>query len=264
MAGTLQNRLGELALAFSESVLDAIRGASLGELFGESSGSTGRRGASAARAQPAPDQPAEDGAVQRRGGRLVRRSSSDIERIVNEILSLLAEHPAGLRAEEIRERLDLVAKELPRPLKEAVDAGLLGKSGQKRATTYFLAGGAGASRGLRAAENETPSLERSRRAAKKASAKKAKKTGATKAKAKKASAKKATAKKAKRGPSASASAKKAPAKKGKGGAVRQARPARRSSTGRKARKAARPKAGKSRAAAAAAAGEALAAGAANA
>jgi hypothetical protein len=243
MVGTLQNRLGELALAFSESVLDAIRGASLGELFGESSGSTGRR-AAAARAP----EPREDEAGRRRGGRLERRSSSDIERIVSEILSLLTEHPAGLRAEEIREHLDLVAKELPRPLKEAVDAGLLGKSGQKRATTYYVAGGARASKAAKVAEDETPSPGRTRKAAKKVNANKAKKS-AKKVRApgaKKASAKKATGKKARKSPAASA--RRAAAKEAKRAPVRKARPGRPASAGRKARKAARPKARKGKAA----------------
>jgi hypothetical protein len=75
---------------------------------------------------------------------LSRRSPSDIERVISEIVSLLAGSPEGMRAEEIRRRLGLVAKELPRPLKEGLDSGRLRKSGQKRATTYFIAGAAGA------------------------------------------------------------------------------------------------------------------------
>jgi hypothetical protein len=37
----------------------------------------------------------------------------------------------------------LQAKELPRPLKEALDTGRLSKAGQKRATTYFARGTGG-------------------------------------------------------------------------------------------------------------------------
>jgi hypothetical protein len=55
---------------------------------------------------------------------------------------LLRASPKGLRAEQIRQKLGLQSKELPRPLKEAVDGGRLGKSGQKRATTYFVKGAA--------------------------------------------------------------------------------------------------------------------------
>jgi hypothetical protein len=63
--------------------------------------------------------------------------------MVDGIVALLKQSPKGLRAEEIRAELGLQAKEMPRPLKEAVDAGRLRKSGQKRATTYFAAGGGG-------------------------------------------------------------------------------------------------------------------------
>jgi len=158
MAGTLQSRLGVLALEFSESVLEAIRGASLEELFGESvarGAPAVPRAARAVRTAPAasagrPPAPAPTAtAATSRGrkprpGRLSRRSPSDIERVISEIVSLLTESPGGMRAEEIRRRLGLVAKELPRPLKEGLDSGRIGKSGQKRATTYFIAGAAGA------------------------------------------------------------------------------------------------------------------------
>ena len=154
MAGTLQSRLGVLALEFSESVLEAIRGASLGELFGESAarGAPAAPRARAVRATPtasavrpaAPAAPSTPRGRKPGAGRLSRRSPSDIERVVSEIVSLLAESAEGLRAEEIRRRLGLVSKELPRPLKEGLDSGRIGKSGQKRATTYFIAGAAGA------------------------------------------------------------------------------------------------------------------------
>jgi hypothetical protein len=70
----------------------------------------------------------------------------DIEQVVERIVSLLRQSPKGLRAEQIREKLALQAKELPRPLKEALDSGRLGKSGQKRATTYYLKGSGAAGR----------------------------------------------------------------------------------------------------------------------
>jgi hypothetical protein len=43
-----------------------------------------------------------------------------------------------MRAEEIRSSLNVEAKELPRPLAEGLSNGSLKKSGQKRATTYFV------------------------------------------------------------------------------------------------------------------------------
>jgi hypothetical protein len=204
MAGSLQNRLGDLALAFSEKVLEAIRGTSLEELFGDSSvarrapaNSARSREPATARRAPAAASPRESGPAPAAGGkprglvrgngRLSRRSTTDIARIVSEIVSLLGEHAGGLRAEQIREHLGLVAKELPRPLKEGLDSGKLGKAGQKRATTYFLAGSrAGATkppskgRGRPAAPKGAGGAGKARKAAGVASKKSAKKSAAPK------------------------------------------------------------------------------------
>jgi hypothetical protein len=184
MQSSLRSRLGELANAFSASVLDAIRGASLEELLSESSATRARgpsvtaapraRQARRVPAKAAPAAPAPrvaqvaPASAKRRGGRLARRSSGDIAGVVASIVGLLKSSPAGLRAEEIRSKLGLQAKELPRPLKEGLDAGTLSKTGQKRATTYFArgAGGKGAPRARR------PAAKRAARPAKATSAKK--------------------------------------------------------------------------------------------
>lgn len=144
MPTSLRNRLNELASTFAASVLAAIRGASLEELLAESSSASGGRGG--ARAASRASSPAA-AAPKRRGGRLPRRSAGDIEGVIDRIVGLLKESPEGLRAEQIREQLGLQAKELPRPLKEALDSGRLSKSGQKRATTYFAKGSGGGKAG---------------------------------------------------------------------------------------------------------------------
>jgi hypothetical protein len=189
MSSSLRSRLAELANTFSASVLAAIRGASLEELLTESSGARLRSPAPApsrapakrpARAVPAKVVPvaaarvAPFPAARRRGGRLARRSSGDIVGVVGTIVSLLAANPGGLRAEQIRTKLGLEAKELPRPLKEGLEAGQFSKSGQKRATTYFVGAGKGAARTAKAAR---PAAKRAGRSAasKPAKAKKAKK-----------------------------------------------------------------------------------------
>ncbi len=162
MPTSLQSRLSHLAFAFSESVLDAIRGASIEELFGDPGGTrrAPRRSAAAPRAVAAPVVAAPERGPRRRGGRLPRRSVGDIAHVVGEIVTLLAASPGGLRAEQIRKKLGLQAKELPRPLHEAVESGRLGKSGQKRATTYFVKGGAKA-----AAPAKGPAASRARKTA---------------------------------------------------------------------------------------------------
>lgn len=164
MPNSLRGRLNALASSFASSVLEVIRGVSLDQLLSESSGRA-RRSAPGASVRPAPARGAP-----RRRDRLPRRSARDIERVVERIVGLLKRHPGGLRAEEIRDQLGLEAKELPRPLKEGLDAGSLQKSGQKRATTYFVKAAGGGSRATRRAATRgrggrTPSSARKTRVA---------------------------------------------------------------------------------------------------
>jgi hypothetical protein len=141
MPPSLRSNLDELASSFANDVLHAIRSASIEELLAESMGG-GRR--VAARTEAAVSSPATSRAPaaggRRRAGRLARRSAGDIAGVVDRIVGLLRASPKGLRAEQIRQKLGFQSKELPRPLKEAVDTGRLGKSGRKRATTYFVKG----------------------------------------------------------------------------------------------------------------------------
>jgi hypothetical protein len=156
MASSLREHLSNLASSFADSVLQAIRAASIEDLLAESSGPAtrpARRAAPRAAAvrpsvsAPVPARPAARAAR----GRLARRNAGDIAQVVDRIVGVLRGAPRGLRAEEIRKRLGMQSKELPRPLKDAVDAGRLGKSGQKRATTYFIKGAAAPAAGGRSA-----------------------------------------------------------------------------------------------------------------
>ena len=134
---TLHHTINTLASEFAHSLLRALRGASLDEILAETapnhvSGHAGRRGrvASAAAA------PARKG----RGGRLRRRSQKDIQSVVGRIVALLQANKKGLRAEDIRQKLHLDRREIPRPLAEALKKKLVSKRGKKRATTYFAGG----------------------------------------------------------------------------------------------------------------------------
>jgi len=178
MASSLRSKLDELASSFANDVLRAIRGASIEDLLAESTGS-GRRVAarrvaavrslpgSAARAAAAPT-----AGRRRRGGRLARRSAGDIAGVIDRIVGLLRTSPKGLRAEQIRQKLGFQSKELPRPLKEAVDAGRLSKSGEKRATTYFMKAGAAPKAAAAAPRGRARGRGPARKAAKKAAKKK--------------------------------------------------------------------------------------------
>jgi hypothetical protein len=148
MPTSLRQALSELASSFAQDVVEAVRAASIDELA-EAPG----KGPSLARvarasvaeeksARSAPSSPLAPSDRGRRGGgaRLGRRSPADIATVMDRIAAVLRQSPKGLRAEQIRRKLGLQAKELPRPLKEGLKGGRLGKSGAKRATTYVLKG----------------------------------------------------------------------------------------------------------------------------
>lgn len=72
-----------------------------------------------------------------KNGRLRRRSDEEIATALNKIVLLVKTHREGMRAEEIRSKLGMLPKEMPRILKEGVAKKKLTTKAQKRATTYF-------------------------------------------------------------------------------------------------------------------------------
>jgi hypothetical protein len=170
MSTSLRKRLDDLAYTFTTGVLHAVRSASIEDVLAESGG--GRRVARGVAASDVGggggEGRAQSRGSRRKGGRLPRRSAADIGEMIDQIVALVKQSPRGLRAEQIRQKLDLQAKEMPRPLKEAVEAGRLGKSGQKRATTYFAKGAGAAARPARASK-PARKARRGARKAKKAS-----------------------------------------------------------------------------------------------
>jgi len=128
---TLHQTINSLASEFAHALLRALRNASLDEIIAETHAghsAGGRRGRAAA---------APAAGRGRRGGRLRRRSQTDINAVVTKVVALLKSHKKGLRAEEIRAKLGLDRREIPRPLAEALKKKLVSKKGKKRATTYF-------------------------------------------------------------------------------------------------------------------------------
>ena len=130
----LRSALNDLASGFAESVLDAIRSASLQELVGETGGSPHRGPGrpKASRISETNGKPAPLG----RGGRLKKRTPEDIAKALEQVVALVKKSKTGLRAEQIRQQLDMQAKEMPRVLKEGLAKKALKSKGQKRATTY--------------------------------------------------------------------------------------------------------------------------------
>jgi hypothetical protein len=136
MPATLRTQLSDLAASFADSVLAAIRSASLEDLLAESHGAS-KAPAARPRKAPAPAAVAARPAPAKASGRLPRRSPEQIARALDRVVTLVKKHKEGLRAEQIRTELGLLSKEMPRILKEAVAAKKLTTKGQKRATTYF-------------------------------------------------------------------------------------------------------------------------------
>ncbi len=153
----LRSALNTITSQFIDNVLAAMRNASLQDIAAETGARStatstttttaapkrraGRKPAAAAEAAaPAAEAPAKGRGGRssaRKGGRLARRSPEDLAKVVDQIVAVLEKHPDGLRAEEIREAIGVSAKELPRPLGDALDGKRITKKGQKRATTYF-------------------------------------------------------------------------------------------------------------------------------
>jgi hypothetical protein len=123
----LRSRLADLASSFADSVIDAIRGASLHELLGEAGPHVRGRADGSTRAI----------SHGKSAGRLPRRSADEISAALDRIVVLVSKNKDGLRAEQIRSELGMQAKELPRVLKEGLNTKKLRSKGQKRATTYF-------------------------------------------------------------------------------------------------------------------------------
>jgi hypothetical protein len=133
MATSLRSNLNHLASSFADAVLEAIRAASLEELLAESGAPRGR----APRVKAPHAAVAGRTSARRASGRLPRRSPAQIAKTVEQVVGLVKKHKEGLRAEQIRVELGLLAKEMPRVLKEGLAAKKLAAKGQKRATTYF-------------------------------------------------------------------------------------------------------------------------------
>lgn len=125
---SLRSTLNTLATAFTASVLDALRVASVEELavFAVAQPLHGGRW----RGDAAPSSPS---------GRLPRRSAEDIAVALERVVELLTKNKAGLRAEEIRKELGMEPNEMPRVLKEGRLTKRLYATGQTRSMRYTVA-----------------------------------------------------------------------------------------------------------------------------
>lgn len=130
---TLRQALEDQSRRFASEIVNALRSASLDELMSIAGGEAFRLPKLPGNAPSAP----KAAKAANKEGRLNRRSPEDITRTLDNILAVLAVHPEGLRAEQIKEALNLDKREMPKPLALGLETGALTKSGNKRATTYF-------------------------------------------------------------------------------------------------------------------------------
>jgi hypothetical protein len=150
MTNALRSQISNLASSFATALLTAIRGASLEDILNETKSTSeaprrgpGRPRGPTSKAQapklPAAKAPARKGPARKVKGRLARRSPGDIAKALEKVVALVKSNKAGLRSEQIRAKLGMDKKEMPRVLKEGLDKKVLKSKGQKRSTTYSAA-----------------------------------------------------------------------------------------------------------------------------
>jgi len=129
---SLNSQLEALAHSFVNDVISAIRGSSLQELLVPGASKPAGRARRTETAGGGPGTPDALSTPVKKGkpGRLARRSAEDIAALLGKIVLLVKTHKDGMRAEEIRAKLGLEPKEMPRVLKE-------GLAKKKLSTTYF-------------------------------------------------------------------------------------------------------------------------------
>ena len=147
---TLKSRIEDLASTFAAGVLAAVHSSSLEEILAGGWGSSGDR----APAKRGPGRPKKAAVVaggggmpdplktpakakRGQGGRLLRRSPSDIQLVIGLIVGKLGEHRAGLRSEQLQKALKLDKKDVSGPILQALKEKKIVKTGKKRSTTYF-------------------------------------------------------------------------------------------------------------------------------
>jgi hypothetical protein len=126
MRPSLQQKLGELAAEFAQSIVALLQDQPLSMLTGEGGHVT-----------TAPKPARAPRASKGEGG---RRGPEQMAALIEQIVHAVKAAPEGLRSEQIQKATDLDKREIVRPLQLALKQGLLRKVGEKRSTSYFSPG----------------------------------------------------------------------------------------------------------------------------
>ncbi|MBX3203989.1 MAG: hypothetical protein KF764_02910 [Labilithrix sp.] len=121
----IESKLQAHIAMIAAEIVESLKGATLQELLSSSAGPK-------AKSTKAPTMRGSG------SGALGRRTPEEIEETMLQIAALLGSNPSGLRAEQIKDLLNMEAALLARPIEVGLDSGQIVKTGQKRATTYFL------------------------------------------------------------------------------------------------------------------------------
>ena len=138
---SLDAQIQERITAFTTELRGLIRAAAL-EAVGEAlgAGTPPRRGpgrppkTAAASGPKAASKPRK-----KKGGKRIRRTAADLERLMTEIHTYLKLNP-GQRLEEMAAGMGLHSQDMKRPITLLLEKNQLGKKGQRRGTTYTAKG----------------------------------------------------------------------------------------------------------------------------
>jgi hypothetical protein len=139
---TLRSAIDELASTFASAIIAAIRGSSLQDILNQthSSGDAPRRGRGrpkgSSKKATAPKPATTAAPARKTKGRLARRSPADIAKALEKVVALVKSSKTPLRSEQIRAKLGMDKKEMPRVLQDGLEKKVLKSKGQKRSTTY--------------------------------------------------------------------------------------------------------------------------------
>jgi len=132
MPNALQAAIHQLAENFAKGVLEALRSASLDEIH-DHAAAPARRGPG----RPRKSVVADVAVVPAKRGRPAKPGRPSADTTVERILYFVRKSPNGLRSEELRARLGLEKVAFRQAAAKAVEAKLITKTGEKRATTFF-------------------------------------------------------------------------------------------------------------------------------
>ena len=127
---SLKKTIESMAETFADGLLRAIRAASLDELLG----ATEVRPAGPPRAKAGSSAPKTR---RSRAGQRGRRSPKQIATVMASVVAALKGAKDGMRSEDLQKALSVDKKTIVRPITAALEAKVIRKTGQKRATRYF-------------------------------------------------------------------------------------------------------------------------------